>query len=158
MQDLLSDSRFWAKVNKHGPTPKPNPKLGRCWVWTGALSAGYGHLRRNSKYWLAHRFSWFLTKGSLPPKGWDLDHLCRVPACVRVSHLEPVTHQENNMRGKPRKRDVTHCEHGHQFTSENTVVSSQQRRCRICLNAYRRGLRHRRRLGCPIGPAGRPPV
>jgi hypothetical protein len=37
------------------------------------------------------------------PSGMELDHLCRVKACVNPDHLEPVTHAENMRRGKVAK-------------------------------------------------------
>lgn len=33
------------------------------------------------------------------PYGKELDHVCRVRACVNPAHLEPVTHIENVRRG-----------------------------------------------------------
>jgi hypothetical protein len=82
------DANFWAKVDK----------TETCWLWTGAMLNGYG------KFWagktvFAHRWSYERFIGPIP-KGLHLDHLCRVPACVRPDHLEAVTNRENVLRSK----------------------------------------------------------
>ena len=65
-----------------------------CWIWTGAVaSTGYGKIRG----WYAHRVSYQLFIGRIPV-GYQIDHLCRVPACVSPAHLEAVTQGENLKR------------------------------------------------------------
>src|SRR3990167_5796765 len=85
--------RFWLKV-KLGPIPVQRPDLGPCWVWTARCdAAGYG--RFNGGYsQLAHRNAYERLVGPIP-KGLEPDHLCRNRSCVRVTHLELVTHAEN---------------------------------------------------------------
>jgi hypothetical protein len=59
---------------------------------------GHGKVTiRGRKTW-AHIAHWRQIKGPVP-KGLELDHLCRIPACIRLDHLEPVTHAENLRRG-----------------------------------------------------------
>jgi hypothetical protein len=73
-----------------------------CYIWTGATNqAGYGTVRERetNRTRDAHRLIWERERGPLPA-GLELDHLCRVRACVRLDHLEPVTHREN-MRRSP---------------------------------------------------------
>lgn len=66
-----------------------------CLIWGGSLNhAGYGR-RRSSQ---AHRMAWEEANGPVPD-GLYIDHLCRVRACVRVDHMELVTHAENVRRG-----------------------------------------------------------
>ena len=95
---------FWAKVDRNGPTPKHAPELGPCWIWTGSLNdKGYGVFWVGSKHMKAHRFSFELLVGQIP-NGTEPDHLCHNRACVRPSHLEPVTHRENCVRGLSLRR------------------------------------------------------
>lgn len=95
--------RFWEKVNKDGPIPSYAPSLGNCWLWTAALNIGYGVFGLGSKNGktlgnvLAHRWAYEEANGPIGD-GLYLDHLCRVPACVRPSHLEAVPPRENTRR------------------------------------------------------------
>lgn len=66
-----------------------------CWRWTGELSVyGYGVYRKRG----AHIEMYERARGPVPV-GHELDHLCRVHACVNPDHLEVVTHAENVRRG-----------------------------------------------------------
>lgn len=71
-----------------------------CWIWQKGTdgSCGYGRISYKGKRIGAHRYYYLLYIGSLPSE-MELDHLCRVPACVNPEHLEPVTHAENMRRG-----------------------------------------------------------
>jgi len=51
---------------------------------------------------IAHKFAYQAIIGPIPP-GRELDHLCDNKLCVNPSHLEPVTHQENVIRGFMRR-------------------------------------------------------
>jgi hypothetical protein len=75
-----------------------------CWVWQKTLdNYGYGLLSFGRKMRKgAHIVSWQNANGPVPP-GLELDHLCRVRACVNPSHLEPVTRAENIRRGSRAK-------------------------------------------------------
>ena len=132
--------RFWSKVEK----------TSTCWIWTGARNnIGYGSFYMGAlrpvgvqRLVTAHRFAYELLVG-LIPDGCDLDHLCRVRACVRPSHLEPVSHQENIRRGlagatvAARQRAKTHCPHGHLYVATN-VTKHGHRFCIECRQAYDR--------------------
>ena len=84
--------RFWSKVNKGGPTIRP--ELGPCWVWTGAkYQDGYGQFRLNGRRRGAHRFSWEMEHGH-PPAQWVL-HKCDNPPCVNPAHLFEGDHTDN---------------------------------------------------------------
>jgi hypothetical protein len=73
-----------------------------CWVWLWTTDPqGYGRLVKT----LAHVLVWERTNGPVPD-GLELDHLCRVRACVNPAHLEPVTHAENVRRGRRAKLTV----------------------------------------------------
>lgn len=76
-----------------------------CWIFLGTKTpTGYGmyHAPGARQSRSAHRFMYESVHGAIPP-GLELDHLCRVRACVNPAHLEPVTHTENMRRGAPTK-------------------------------------------------------
>jgi hypothetical protein len=123
-----------------------------CWIWQRAMKgSGYGNGWRNGRSVAAHIIFYERAHGPVP-QGLELDHLCRVPSCVNPDHLEPVTHQENVLRGNApcavvRRTGV--CTRGHEMTPENTNVDTHGRRtCRICLRAsWRRYDRAKRAAG-----------
>lgn len=70
-----------------------------CWIWHGArFRGGYGAVGWDGSTRCAHRVIWELMVCDLPRR-LDLDHLCRVRACVNPDHLEPVTRSMNLIRG-----------------------------------------------------------
>ncbi len=134
--------KVWRRVQKGAETERfwkfVDDRSGDCWLWTGAIDGrGYGSWTRSEKRKVgAHRFAYQITVGPIPD-GLDLDHLCRVRHCVNPSHLEPVTRQVNIQRGANRNREKTHCKRGHEFTPENTYMTSAGgRSCRTCRAAY----------------------
>lgn len=138
--------RFWSRVDKNGPVPEYAPHLGNCWLWTGATSSwGYGQIYLDGVLIHTHRWAWIDANGPVPA-GLELDHLCRVHACLRPSHLEPVTHQENVARGA---RLRTHCPHGHAYDAINTQLYRGARRCRSC--SRRRSAEYRARVRGRLG-------
>lgn len=148
--------RFWSKVDKQGPVPAERPDLGPCWIWIAAkTSRGYGNFTvggRSGRNHTAHRFAYELANGAVAD-GLDLDHLCRVRACVNPTHLEPVTRRENLLRGETivaRNSAKTHCPHGHEYTPENTYVRDGSRNCRQCRRQRERAYYAARRLVASI--------
>lgn len=142
---------FWMAVDKNGPVPAHRPELGQCWVWTGRLDRrGYGIARLPGfrQPLGAHRAAWWLTHSELSSREAQLDHLCRNRACTNPAHLEVVTSAVNNQRStSPAARNFrkTHCDHGHEFTPENTADYGDGRVCRTCQNEKAR--QYRRRQG-----------
>src|SRR5690606_20318080 len=66
-----------------------------CWLWVGATTwNGYGRIRRGGRVVLAHRATYELYVGSIPP-GMSLDHLCHTRNCVNPAHLRIVTRKQN---------------------------------------------------------------
>lgn len=124
------EERFWSRVRK----------TDGCWLWTGTFgSAGYGMLSRGggrgARSVGAHRAAYELMVGPIPA-GLQIDHLCRVRACVNPAHLELVTVRENVLRGEgitARNKRATHCKRGHEFTPENTHITPRGgRKCLPC--------------------------
>jgi hypothetical protein len=122
------EERFWKFV-----------EAGDCWTWTGYVHPnGYGRFRVSAQFISqAHRFAYEMLVGPVP-KGLELDHLCRVRACVNPDHLEPVPALINNRRGAaPSARAARHdlCRAGLHTPSVSgwyIVPGSGARRCRLC--------------------------
>lgn len=113
-----------------------------CWIWTAAITGGgYGYINWQRKPQKAMRLLYDWLVGPIPD-GYQLDHLCRVRACVNPEHLEPVTSRENTMRGEnpsAAKAKQTHCYKGHEFDEKNTYRRPNGTRvCRTCHRDYQR--------------------
>lgn len=118
-------------------------RSGECWLWTGGKDAmGYGTIIVSRRSVRAHRASYEAFVGPIPG-GLDIDHLCRVKACVNPSHLEPVTHSENLRR---HYATITTCPRGHAYDEANTYRDTAgKRRCRTCMRERQRARRAMRR-------------
>lgn len=85
--DLTEDERFWAKVRVDG----------MCWV--RAAPGYYGRFEGQA----SHRWVYKRMCGQIPD-GLQIDHRCNNPSCVKPSHLQLVTPNENAnlsvMRGR----------------------------------------------------------
>lgn len=94
---ILSDNKFWKKVNK----------TETCWLWEGCLKAdGYGWLMRGKSInWTAHRYSWFIHNGEIP-NNLHVLHKCDVRNCVNPNHLFLGTHQDNMLDMVQKKHTV----------------------------------------------------
>lgn len=115
----------------------PEPNTG-CWLWTGARThLGYGRVLWEGKNRYAQRVIYALLRRPIPA-GLQLDHLCRVPACVNPQHLEVVTQRENLRRGmgcsaRNTRKISALC--GHPY---DAVTSQGARICLACYSAARR--------------------
>lgn len=123
-----------------------------CWIWKGAKTPqGYGSFWCDGKHVLAHRWSYERFRGPILLE--QIDHLCRNPACINPSHLEPVTRSENVKRGlvpaitRARQRAKTHCPNGHPYDGDNLFISwSGGRLCRECTRIQKRDYMRRQRI------------
>lgn len=121
-----------------------------CWHWTGpVIWSGYGLAGipgQRGKHAGAHRVVWTLLNGGIPD-GFHVDHTCHDPGtcklgtdcphrrCVNPAHLEAVPARDNVLRSSgPAAVNAgkTHCIHGHEFTTANTIVKHGHRSCRTC--------------------------
>lgn len=73
-----------------------------CWLWEGGTSGDgrggeYGRVTIDGGTVAVHIAMWTNENGLIPPRK-QLDHLCRSRNCCRPSHLELVTHKENQRR------------------------------------------------------------
>lgn len=69
-----------------------------CWEWLLAKAQnGYGRVRVGGVQKAAHRVEYEKIHGTIPD-GLEIDHLCRNKGCVNPSHLEAVSHRENEYR------------------------------------------------------------
>jgi hypothetical protein len=135
LPDYIKPELFWSKV----------AFTDCCWNWTASTVSGYGQFGtgRPKRNHLAHRLAYMALVGPIPA-GMELDHLCYRPICVNPAHLEPVTGEENIRRMLERgvswcarQAQKTHCEHGHEFTPENTRITKKGHRwCRACNRGY----------------------
>ena len=128
---------FWHKVQKGDGTG--------CWLWTGSQHRkGYGQIRIGGILLGAHIVSYTMAHGEIPA-GLEIDHLCKVPACVRPDHLEVVTKRINALRGDSvsgvNARKVR-CNSDHPLSGSNLIVIFSKkgwphRRCHICRDGRR---------------------
>ncbi len=111
-------------------------KTETCWIWTGIKNnKGYAKVTCGGKTLQGHRFIYEALKGKIED-GLVIDHLCRNSACVNPEHLEPVTQQENTLRGNgPASINAKkiECDSGHMLSGANLYITPGGRRqCRAC--------------------------
>jgi len=74
-----------------------------CWIWTGPTSGhsgrgrGYPRINIDGGTMAVHIVMYVIEYGPIPPRK-QIDHTCRNRLCVNPSHLEMVTHKQNQKR------------------------------------------------------------
>jgi hypothetical protein len=142
-----------------GPRGTPSERFVRyvqvtetCWLWTGALSHGYGNFTiSTSKRVRAHRFAYEQVYGPIP-EGLTIDHLCGVSRCVNPAHMEAVPLGVNVMRSPISSSGAnirkTHCPKGHPYDKISKrgwrVCSACERTHDVARNERRRAARRER--------------
>ncbi len=109
-----------------------------CLIWYGKINPqGYPELTKaqanKSGFWLVYHYMWYKHTTTRVKRPSQLDHLCRVRACIQPTHLEVVTARENLMRGNTlarRNAEKTHCPQGHPYDNVNV---NGDRGCKRCL-------------------------
>lgn len=67
-----------------------------CWIWLCYRNKdGYGRIGGRPAHCVLYE-----QKYGKVPDGFQLDHKCKIRACVNPDHVEPVTSAENTRRGK----------------------------------------------------------
>lgn len=98
---FISGHNAWGRKKSNRYLVEDRGYVTPCWVWQLSITPnGYGqHAKPGGRGTTsAHRVYYEQERGPVPA-GLDLDHLCRVRACVNPDHLEPVTRSENLRRG-----------------------------------------------------------
>jgi len=111
-----------------------------CWEWKLKTKRGYGLYSPgiptpHGTTIQAHRAAYMIAVGPIPV-GYEIDHLCFNPACVRPEHLEAVPPVVNTRRRHSEGRDerLDHCANGHPMNEENSYHAPGATRpvCREC--------------------------
>jgi hypothetical protein len=72
--------------------------------WTGSFTnTGYPRLATGGRWLLAHRASYLVHVGPIPP-GHDVDHLCERRWCIEPGHLRTLTHTEHMQHHMQQRR------------------------------------------------------
>lgn len=118
--------------------------VGTCWLWTGGLDhSGYGRFHADGTTHSAHRWSYIVHKGDIPP-GNLACHNC--PGgdnrrCINPDHLFVGTHKDNMQDAKAKGRIATGERSGMRLHPES-IAQGDKRGHRTHPERIRRGERH----------------
>jgi len=143
--DEYDAERFWSYVSYRGGTDHESDPLasatGECWVWATVREGDYAKfLWKFGRWESAHRVA-YKDFGHKIPEGFEVDHLCRNPRCVKPTHLEAVTRDVNVQRGLAANHSGK-CPKDHDLTPENTRIQmsrgKERKVCATCDKARKR--------------------
>lgn len=111
-----------------------------CWEWNGAKTAsGYGRLKVNNVAWMAHRYSLFLSQGSLG-ESTVVMHLCDNPSCINPEHLKEGTQADNMADCKAKGRLGNRGAKAGAHRLEHSIWSRRNARIDKVLELHAKGL------------------
>ena len=91
-QDTFRLALFECKLRRAHNPAMPD---GECWEFCGSRDRdNYGKFWNGQRSVMAHRYSYEAHVGPIGP-GLEVDHICCNRSCVRPSHLQAITHEEN---------------------------------------------------------------
>lgn len=102
-------ARFWAKVDRNGPTM---PHMDSpCWEWTAfRLKEGYGRFGlSDGKIHLAHRIAFVLAAEVFPEGKANCLHRCDNPPCCNPDHLFAGDGKDNTTDMMSKGRGISRC-------------------------------------------------
>lgn len=108
-----------------------------CWIWTGRLFKGVpiSNIRRSDGTYRQigiHTYMWEMTHPNITRSPHNcVIHACRNRLCCNPKHLQLRTRKDMALTSRR-----THCQRGHEFTSENTGYQKNgvTRYCKACKN------------------------
>ena len=69
-------------------------KVVDCWIWQGSNNGRYGTMGKRGVRHFAHRFSYSVFIGKIPPR-MKVCHTCDTPLCCNPEHLFLGTQRDN---------------------------------------------------------------